>query len=116
MEKKQKTDIGAMVMGAHYLEALDVESRASESLSDMERQDFLFQIASLNRTIDNLNRTITTLYETIDLMKKQHEEDRVALVKLQDTIDKNTVLISELRKELKKKEERFERNSGFVLR
>ena len=74
MEKKQKTDIGAMVMGAHYLEALDSTSRASESLSDMERQDFLFQIASLNRTIDNLNRTITTLYETINLMKKQHEE------------------------------------------
>ena len=112
MEKKQKTDIGAMVMGAHYLEALDVESRASESLSDMERKDFLFQIASLNRTIENLNRTITTLYETIDLMKKQHEEDRVALVKLQDTIDKNTVLISELRKELKKKEERLARDNG----
>lgn len=69
----------------------------------MERQGFLFQIASLNRTIDNLNRTVTTLHETIDLMKKQHEDDRVALVKLQDTIDKNTVLISELRKELKKK-------------
>lgn len=78
----------------------------------MERQDFLFQIASLNRTIDNLNRTVTTLHETIDLMKKQHEDDRVALVKLQDTIDKNTVLISELRKELKKKEERLERNNG----
>ena len=112
MGKKLGTDIEAMVMGAHYLEALDVESRASESLSDMERQDFLFQISSLNRTIDNLNRTVTTLHETIDLMKKQHEEDRVALVKLQDTIDKNMVLISELRKELKKKEERLDRNNG----
>ena len=78
----------------------------------MERQDFLFQIASLNRTIDNLNRTITTLHETIDLMKKQHEEDRVSLVKFQDTIDKNTALISGLRKELKKKEERLERDKG----
>lgn len=71
----------------------------------MERQDFLFQIASLNRTI-------TSLHETIDLMKKQHEEDHVALVKLQDTIDKNTVLISELRKELKKKEDHLERDNG----
>lgn len=73
MEKKLKTDIEAMVMGAHYLEALDMESRASESLSDMERQDFLFRIASLNRTI-------TALHETIELMKKQHEDDRISLI------------------------------------
>lgn len=105
MEKKLKTDIEAMVMGAHYLEALDMESRASESLSDMERQDFLFQIASLNRTI-------TALHETIELMKKQHEDDRISLIKLQDTIDKNAALISELRNELRNKEERLNRNNS----
>lgn len=64
----------------------------------MERQDFLSRIASLNRTI-------TALHETIELMKKQHEDDRVSLIKLQDTIDKNTVLISELRNELRNKED-----------
>ena len=43
----------------------------------MDRQDFLFQIASLNRTIDNLNRTISTFHEAIELLKKQHDEYRI---------------------------------------
>ena len=45
------TDIDRMIMKAHFLDALEIESRADKSLSEMERQDYIDQIQSQAETI-----------------------------------------------------------------
>ena len=46
MKKKDRT-VEEMVMRSHYLNALDLESKAEEPLSDMEREAFLETIRDL---------------------------------------------------------------------
>ena len=59
MKKKVQT-VEEMVMRSHYLNALDIESRAEKPLSDMERQDFINTINELRETISGLRMTIKT--------------------------------------------------------
>ena len=54
MKKKIQT-VGEMVMRSHYLNALDIESKAETPLSDMERQDFINTINELRSTIESLH-------------------------------------------------------------
>lgn len=65
MKQKIQT-VGEMVMRSHYLNALDIESKAEPSLSDMERQDFINTINDLRSTIESLRLTIATLQRTIE--------------------------------------------------
>lgn len=65
MKQKIQT-VGEMVMRSHYLNALDIESKAETSLSDMERQDFINTINDLRSTIESLRLTIATLQRTIE--------------------------------------------------
>ena len=65
MKKKIQT-VGEMVMRSHYLNALDIESKAETPLSDMERQDFINTINDLRSTIESLRLTIATLQRTIE--------------------------------------------------
>ena len=64
MKQKIQT-VGEMVMRSHYLNALDIESKAETSLSDMERQDFINTINDLRSSIESLRLTIATLQRTI---------------------------------------------------
>ena len=57
MEKDQKTDIDGMIMGAHYLHALDKESLASKPLSEMERGDYIDKINSLSTAINQFKES-----------------------------------------------------------
>ena len=72
MKKKAQT-VEEMVMRSHYLSALDIESKAEISLSDMERQDFINTINDLRSTIESLRLTITTLQRTIESL---HEGEK----------------------------------------
>lgn len=45
--KDQDQTVEKMIMQAHYLEALEMESKAERPLSDMERQDFINTINEL---------------------------------------------------------------------
>ena len=65
MKKKAHT-VEEMVMRSHYLNALDIESKAETPLSDMERQDFINTINDLRSTIESLRLTIATLQRTIE--------------------------------------------------
>lgn len=65
MKKKIQT-VEEMVMRSHYLNALDIESKAEIPLSDMERQDFINTINDLRSTIESLRLTIATLQRTIE--------------------------------------------------
>ena len=63
---------------SHYLNALDIESKAETSLSDMERQDFINTINDLRSTIESLRLTIATLQRTIESLhdgEKRYKEE-----------------------------------------
>lgn len=62
--KKDARTVEDMVMRAHYLEALDMESRAGESLSDMERKEFIDTIKSLKETIESLKTSMEAMKES----------------------------------------------------
>ena len=65
-------------MRSHYLNALDIESKAETSLSDMERQDFINTINDLRSTIESLRLTIATLQRTIESLhdgEKRYKEE-----------------------------------------
>ena len=72
MKKKAQT-VEEMVMRSHYLNALDIESKAETPLSDMERQDFINTINELRSTIESLRLTIATLQRTIESL---HDGER----------------------------------------
>lgn len=65
-------------MRSHYLNALDIESKAEIPLSDMERQDFINTINDLRSTIESLRLTIATLQRTIESLhdgEKRYKEE-----------------------------------------
>ena len=53
--KKQDQTVENMIMQAHYLEALEIESKAQKPLAEMERQDFINTITELKAMISSLN-------------------------------------------------------------
>ena len=64
-------------MRSHYLNALDIESKAETPLSDMDRQDFINTINELRSTIESLRLTIATLQRTIESLhdgEKRYKE------------------------------------------
>lgn len=63
--KKSDQTVENMIMQAHYLEALDIESKAQKPLAEMERQDFINTITDLKAMIESLKLTIDTLRQTI---------------------------------------------------
>ena len=64
--KKQDQTVENMIMQAHYLEALEIESRAEKPLAEMERQDFINTITELKAMISSFELTIDTLRQTIN--------------------------------------------------
>ena len=67
MKKKVQT-VEEMVMRSHYLNALDIESRAEKPLSEMERQDFINTINDLRETISSPSTTATISRPTLAIL------------------------------------------------
>ena len=64
--KKQDQTVENMIMQAHYLEALEIESKGQKPLAEMERQDFINTITELKAMISSLKFTIDTLFSSDD--------------------------------------------------
>ena len=62
-------------MHAHYLEALEMESKVKTSLSDMERSDYEAQIRDLKETNERLLEMIKTLQLTIDSLNSSNKRN-----------------------------------------
>lgn len=58
--KNQDQTVEKMIMQAHYLEALEIESNAEISLSDMERQEFIDTITAGFVTTSKVGLTLFT--------------------------------------------------------
>ena len=67
MKKKVQT-VEEMVMRSHYLNALDIESRAEKPSSEMERQDFINTINDLRETISSPSTTATISRPTLAIL------------------------------------------------
>ena len=62
-------------MQAHYMEALEIESKAKMSLSDMERQEFIeLTIDTLRQTISSQNSTIASLQESMNRLQCAYDK------------------------------------------
>ncbi|RGY81536.1 hypothetical protein DXA21_22045, partial [Parabacteroides distasonis] len=71
MEKNQKTDIDDMIMGAHYLHALDKESLTSQPLSEMEREDYIGKINNPTSVIEQFKESYSLLKAAMESSEKR---------------------------------------------
>ena len=71
--KKQDQTVENMIMQAHYLEALEIESKAEKPLAEMERQDFINTITELKAMISSLKLTIDTLSSSDDKFAERYD-------------------------------------------
>ena len=88
--KKQDQTVENMIMQAHYLEALEIESRAEKPLAEMERQDFINTITELKAMISSLKLTIDTLRQTINSQNATIASLQKSMDRLQSAYD-NTI-------------------------
>lgn len=103
MKKKGQT-VEEMIMKSHYLNALELESRAEEALSDMEREAFLSTIHDLQESIRNSNEMIRSLQSELarsNLLSEQYltliTDLRSDICDLQKKLDERDKEISDLR-------------------
>ena len=86
--KKQDQTVENMIMQAHYLEALEIESKAEKPLAEMERQDFINTITELKAMISSLKLTIDTLRQTISSQNATIASLQKSMDRLQSAYDK----------------------------
>ena len=86
--KKFDQTVENMIMQAHYLEALDIESKAQKPLAEMERQDFINTITELKAMIESLRLTIETLRQTIISQNATNASLQESMNRLQSAYDK----------------------------
>lgn len=80
------TDIERLVMESHYLDALESESKASKSLSDMEREDYINKIESLRLANEDLRLTLKTMSLSLDSLNKATIKKDAMLKDMSETI------------------------------
>lgn len=86
--KKQDQTVENMIMQAHYLEALEIESKAEKPLAEMERQDFINTITELKAMISSFELTIDTLRQTINSQNATIASLQKSMDRLQSAYDK----------------------------
>lgn len=74
-------------MRSHYLNALDIESRAERPLSEMERQDFINTINELRETVSSLRMTIKTLQKTIEDLNANESRHKKEIDSLHEMLE-----------------------------
>ncbi len=121
MKDRQKAAIDDMIMGAHYLDALEKEARASKPLSAMERQDYIDQIQTLRDFNEQLKGTISCLTTSLESSDKKNASLEVQICNfqtqvshLQKIISDLTGEISSLREEVAKLNERNNRHNQMA--
>ena len=86
--KKQDQAVENMIMQAHYLEALEIESKVQKPLAEMERQDFINTITELKAMIGSLKLTISSLKLTIDTLRQTINSQNATIASLQKSMDR----------------------------
>lgn len=87
-------------MKSHYLNALELESRAEEPLSDMEREAFLATIHDLKESIRNSNEMIRSLQAELDRSNRLSEQYLTLITDLRSDICDLQKKLNEREKEI----------------
>ena len=116
MEKDQKTDIDGMIMGAHYLHALDKESLASKPLSEMEREDYLDTINSLTSVIEQFKDSYSLLKAAMESSEKRNESSEKRNETLQSQVVRLQEIICTLTDEIRSLREEVSKQSDYTKR
>ena len=103
MKRKVQT-VEEMVMHAHYLNALEMESKAQTSLSEMERSDYESLIRDQQATIRNLLEMIKTLQLTINSLHASNKRN-------EELVKNLTKQVSDLQKMIADLEDRNRRHN-----
>lgn len=99
----KKTDIERMVMEAHYLDALETESKASSPLSEMEGEDYINQIHELRNLVASLKSTLKTMAISLESLNK-------AMIAKDNVIAELTATIKRLEEEIRTLRDRCDYN------
>lgn len=93
----KKTDIERMVMEAHYLDALEIESSASKPLSEMEREEYINEILGLRSMVAELKTTLRTMALSLDTLNKSVVKKDAMIENLTATIEQLNKMIETLK-------------------
>lgn len=91
-------------MKSHYLNALELEYRAEEPLSDMEREAFLETIQDLKESIKHSNDMIRSLQDTIRSLQSELDRSRSHSEQYLTLITDLRSVIADLQKKLDERE------------
>ncbi len=101
-----------MVMEAHYLYALEIESYAQEPLSEMERKDFIEIINSQRDTINQLKEMISELKAMIKSLESKVESDKKSdEAKDKQIAELTKMLASAIEQNKRHRRERYDKTS-----
>ena len=104
MSKKKSTTVERMLFESNLRQSIEQSLRTEDQLSDMERQDYINQINSLQATIKNLLNMIDTLRQTLDSVNASSRRN-------EELVKKLSARIEEYQKQIRNLEERNRRHN-----
>ena len=102
--KKKSTTVERMLFESNLRQSIEQSLRTEDQLSDMERQDYINQINSLQATIKNLLNMIDTLRQTLDSVNASSRRN-------EELVKKLSARIEEYQKQIRNLEERNRRHN-----
>ena len=97
--RKNSTTVERMLFESNLRQSIEQSLRTEDELSDMERQDYINQINSLQATIKNLLGMIETLRQTLESVNASSKRN-------EDLVKKLSAQIEEYQKQIRNLEER----------
>ena len=94
--RKKATTVERILLESNLRQSIENSLETEDQLSDMERQDYINQINSLQATIKNLLSMIDTLRQTLDSVTASNKRNEELVVKLTAQIDQLQKMVKNL--------------------
>ena len=97
--KEKKQTVKEMVMQAHYLNALDIESRDEKRMSDSEISIYLGIIKEKDVLIESLRISLAEVNKSLKVISSSFDEQTKTLAKIQNDLELMTLRFNNMTKE-----------------
>ena len=97
--KEKKQTVKEMVMQAHYLNALDIESRDEKRMSDSEISIYLGIIKEKDVLIESLRISLAEVNKSLKVISSSFDEQTKTLAKIQNDLELMTLRFNNMAKE-----------------
>ena len=104
----KSTTVERMLFESNLRQSIEQSLRTEDQLSDMERQDYINQINSLQATIKNLLNMIDTLRQTLDSVNASSRRN-------EELVKKLSAQIEGYQKQIRNLEERNRRHNKNIF-